>query len=51
MGDAGGVQGDAHSYWLIYFLVDDADAVTGRNRELGGETLMEPTDIAPGRFT
>ena len=45
-----GVRGDAPSYWLIYFLVDDADAVTGRNRELGGETLMEPTDIAPGRF-
>jgi uncharacterized protein len=46
-----GVEGDVPSHWLIYFHVDDADAVTRRNRELGGTTLMEPTDIAPGRFS
>ena len=46
-----GVEGDVPSHWLIYFLVDDADAVTRRNREPGGTTLMGPTDIAPGRFS
>jgi predicted enzyme related to lactoylglutathione lyase len=45
-----GVEGDAPSHWLIYFSVEDADAVTRHNRKLGGETLMEPTDITPGRF-
>lgn len=41
---------DAPSYWGIYFAVDDADAAAARITELGGQVIVGPTNIAPGRF-
>ncbi|MBV8432198.1 MAG: VOC family protein [Solirubrobacterales bacterium] len=34
--------------WLVYFGAEDADASVARVGELGGSTLMEPTDLGPG---
>lgn len=34
-------------HWLVYFGADDADASLTRAGELGGSTVMEPTDIGP----
>jgi predicted enzyme related to lactoylglutathione lyase len=36
--------------WNVYFCVDDCDAVVARVQELGGQLLMGPMDIEPGRF-
>lgn len=41
---------EAPSYWGVYFAVDDADAAAARITELGGQVIVGPTDIAPGRF-
>ena len=39
-------------HWLIYFMVDDCDATTERADELGGKTIVTPTDIPnTGRFS
>jgi hypothetical protein len=37
-------------FWLVYFGVDDTDAAVARAKELGGVTIVEPTDIPAGRF-
>jgi uncharacterized protein len=37
-------------HWGVYFAVDDADRAAGRIAELGGQVVMGPTDIEPGRF-
>jgi uncharacterized protein len=34
--------------WLVYFGAEDADFALARAGELGGSTVMEPTDIGPG---
>jgi predicted enzyme related to lactoylglutathione lyase len=34
-------------HWLVYFGAEQADATLSRVGELGGSTLMEPTDIGP----
>lgn len=39
------VEAGSAPYWLPYFGVSDADAVTAKARELGGEVRMEPTDL------
>jgi predicted enzyme related to lactoylglutathione lyase len=31
--------------WLVYFGAEDADIAVARVGELGGSTLVEPTDI------
>jgi hypothetical protein len=36
--------------WLVYFGTDDADAGTAKALELGGNQLMEPTDIGVGKI-
>jgi uncharacterized protein len=45
----GGVRGLAQPgmppHWLVYFAVEDIDAGVGKASELGGSTLLEPTDI------
>jgi uncharacterized protein len=41
---------DVPSYWGVYFAVDDADAAVAKVSELGGQVLMPPQDIEPGRF-
>lgn len=38
------------AHWMVYFVVDDADAVASRTVELGGTVSVPPTDIEPGRF-
>jgi predicted enzyme related to lactoylglutathione lyase len=41
-----------HSYWLVYFAVDDCDATAAKARQLGGQIRKEPTDIPNiGRFS
>jgi len=37
-------------HWGVYFAVADADAGVARIRELGGQIMVEPRDIEPGRF-
>lgn len=41
---------EAPPYWGVYFAVKDVDATAARAAELGGRILVEPKDIAPGRF-
>ena len=45
----GGVRGVGQTgmppNWLVYFAVDDIDAGASKVNELGGGTLLEPTDI------
>jgi predicted enzyme related to lactoylglutathione lyase len=38
------------SYWGVYFSVEGADATVQRVSELGGQVMMPPRDIEPGRF-
>lgn len=39
-------------HWLLYFAVDDCDAMTQKATELGATTLHPPTDIpGTGRFS
>ena len=43
--------GQMPSMWGIYITVDDVDATAGKVREMGGNVLMGPQDIAGvGRF-
>lgn len=41
---------DVPDHWLTYFAVQDTDATVARVEELGGEVMVPPTDIPPGRF-
>jgi predicted enzyme related to lactoylglutathione lyase len=36
--------------WNVYFTVTDADAAAARIKELGGNVMMGPQDVEPGRF-
>jgi uncharacterized protein len=39
------------SYWMPYFLVTDVDKSASKAKELGGKTMVPPTDIpSTGRF-
>jgi uncharacterized protein len=38
-------------YWLVYFGADDIASSTARAGELGGATLIEPTNIGPGTIS
>jgi predicted enzyme related to lactoylglutathione lyase len=38
-------------HWLVYFAVDDTDATAAKAQELGGQLMVPPTDIPPGRFS
>jgi len=41
-----------HPYWLIYFAVEDCDKSVAKAQQLGGKTMMPPTDIPKiGRFS
>jgi uncharacterized protein len=37
-------------HWGVYFAVADTDAAVARVAELGGNVVMPPIDIEPGRF-
>lgn len=41
---------DAPSHWMVYIGSDDVDASAERVREAGGAILVDPMDIAVGRF-
>ena len=44
--------GDAPPNWLPYVAVDDCDACAAKVSELGGHTLVPPTDVPNvGRFS
>lgn len=43
-------QGGAPAHWNSYVTVDDVDATTAQVKELGGQVVLEPRDIPPGRF-
>lgn len=43
--------GNVPPNWLVYFAVEDPDAIATRAGELGGEVIVAPTDIPDvGRF-
>ncbi len=44
------VPAEVPAYWLVYFAVDDTDAVVAAATGAGATTLLPPTDIPPGRF-
>ncbi|RVU26285.1 VOC family protein [Streptomyces antnestii] len=39
------------AHWMVYLAVADADATAARCKELGGQILVHPTTIEPGRFS
>jgi len=45
------VPAEVPAHWLVYFGVDNTDASVSTATELGGTTLVPPTDIPPGRFS
>ncbi|MGZ4392890.1 MAG: VOC family protein [Gaiellaceae bacterium] len=47
---AGVVERNVESHWLVYVGVDDLDATIKRASELGGRVMLEPMEIAAGRF-
>ena len=43
--------GPVPPHWLVYFMVDDADAATEQAKKLGGSVMVPPTNIEKvGRF-
>ncbi len=42
--------GDMPPAWAVYFAVRDCDETVKQAQELGGQLLVPPVDIAPGRF-
>ncbi|HEY7485087.1 MAG TPA: VOC family protein [Streptosporangiaceae bacterium] len=41
---------DVPPHWMVYFAVDDCDAIAAKTTELGGTVSVPPTDIPIGRF-
>ncbi len=41
---------DVPPHWGVYFSVDGTDAAMDRVKELGGQVIMGPMDVEPGRF-
>jgi uncharacterized protein len=41
---------DLPPHWMVYFVVDDADATSARASELGGTVSVPPVDTAAGRM-
>ncbi|MDQ3933956.1 MAG: VOC family protein [Actinomycetota bacterium] len=37
-------------HWLPYFAVEDSDATAEKAGELGGETILPPSNLGPGRI-
>lgn len=38
------------AHWMVYVAVEDTDTTATRCKELGGQILVHPTTIEPGRF-
>ncbi|MDT8436200.1 MAG: VOC family protein [Gemmatimonadota bacterium] len=47
---ARGFNADLPPQWLLYVVVEDADAAAERCRQAGGEVVVRPRDLAGGRF-
>jgi len=45
------VPSEVPSHWLVYFAVDDVDAITKRGTEIGGAVVVEPMEFPGGRFS
>ena len=41
---------DLPSGWLVYFIVADVDASASKCKEKGGNLIVEPRELAGGRF-
>ncbi|MFH8730272.1 MULTISPECIES: VOC family protein [unclassified Streptomyces] len=41
---------DLPAHWMVYMAVGDTDATAARCKQLGGQILVHPTSIEPGRF-
>jgi uncharacterized protein len=41
---------DVPAFWGVYFAVEDADEAVAAVTRLGGEIVMPPSDLEPGRF-
>ncbi|OON77742.1 VOC family protein [Streptomyces tsukubensis] len=39
------------AHWLVYVAVDDCDAAAARCARQGGDVLVPPTTVEPGRFS
>jgi predicted enzyme related to lactoylglutathione lyase len=37
-------------HWLVYFTVEDVDSSASKAQQLGGQVVVPPMDIEPGRF-
>jgi predicted enzyme related to lactoylglutathione lyase len=37
-------------HWGVYFSVDDTEAAMDKVKELGGQVLMGPMDVEPGKI-
>jgi uncharacterized protein len=48
--DAAGIPAEVPPHWLVYFMVEDADAAVAKVKSGGGDVRMEPIDIPVGRF-
>lgn len=48
--DAIGLPAEVPPHWLVYFMVDDADAALASVKSGGGEVRMGPVDLPIGRF-
>ena len=48
--DVLGLPAEVPAHWLIYFMVEDADAAVEKAKAGGGDVRMEPIDIPIGRF-
>ena len=44
------VPDEVPAHWLVYFGVADTDATVAKATELGGSTVVPPTDIPAGNF-
>jgi predicted enzyme related to lactoylglutathione lyase len=38
------------NHWMVYFAVDDCQAAVAKVESLGGELLVQPTEVLPGTF-
>lgn len=47
---ARGVNQDLPAQWLIYITVEDLERSLSSCRELGGKVIVEPRELAGGRF-
>jgi uncharacterized protein len=48
--NAVGLPAEVPPHWLVYFTVEDTDAVVEKAKSGGGDVRMEPIDVPIGRF-